>query len=388
MYIVDAHEDLAWNILTFGRDYTLSAAETRRREAGGEAPARNGDTLLGWPDYQRGQVALVFSTLFAAPARRRLGPWDTQCYLDSNHARVLYRAQLDAYLRLAEDHPDKFRLVQTGSELEEIVSIWEKEIPVFEPVEEEREGEVPVQERRNGRAEVRSELAGRPVGLVVLMEGAEGVREPEELEDWYAWGVRLVGPAWAGNRYTGGTREPGPLTLDGFRLLDKMAEFGFILDLSHMDEQAAFQALDHYEGQVAATHANALALLKGMDTNRHLPDRLIAGLIERGGVIGVVPYNKFLKPGWSAGDRREEVTLQHVFAQIDHICQIAGDAFHAGLGSDFDGGFGLQSAPAGIDTIADLQKLAPLLSERGYSDADIAAIFGGNWIQFLRRSLP
>ena len=73
---VDAHQDLAWNILTFGRDYTLSAAETRQREAGGLAPQVNGDTLLGYPDYMRGNVALVFATLFAAPVRakgRRLG---------------------------------------------------------------------------------------------------------------------------------------------------------------------------------------------------------------------------------------------------------------------------------------------------------------------------
>src|SRR5690606_11723018 len=133
-----AHEDLAWCTLTFGRDYTLSAEETRRREARSEAPARNGDTLLGWPDYQRGQVALVFSTLFAAPANRRLGPWDTQCYFDSNHARILYRAQLDVYHRLAEDHPDKFRLVQTANDLEEILAIWQQEAPLLEPVDGRR----------------------------------------------------------------------------------------------------------------------------------------------------------------------------------------------------------------------------------------------------------
>lgn len=388
MIIVDAHEDLAWNILTFGRDYTLPAAETRRRELGGEAPSHNGDTLLGWPDYQRGQVAVVFSTLFAAPARRRQGAWDTQCYLDDNHARILYRAQLDVYHRLVEDHPEKFLLIQSLKDLESVLAEWEKEAPEYQPAEGRQEERPPYRGSKNGRTKLQTESAGLPVGLVILMEGAEGVREPAELEDWYAWGIRLVGPAWAGNRFTGGTREPGPLTLEGFKLLEKMAELNFILDISHMDEQAAFQALDRYPGCLAATHANALSLLKGMETNRHLSDRLIAEIIERDGVIGVVPYNRFLKPGWTNNDRREEVTLLHVFAHIDHICQIAGDARHVGLGSDFDGGFGLQSAPYGVDTIADLQKLAPLLSERGYQDEDIAAILGGNWIQLLRRSLP
>ena len=63
--LVDAHQDLAWNMLSFGRDYTLSAAETRKRELDTIAPQVNGDTLLGWPDYQLGKVGLIFSTLFA-----------------------------------------------------------------------------------------------------------------------------------------------------------------------------------------------------------------------------------------------------------------------------------------------------------------------------------
>jgi len=67
----DSHCDLAWNMLNFGRDYTRSAAETREKEKGTRTPERNGDSLIGWPDYQRVQVAMVFSTLFAAPARNR-----------------------------------------------------------------------------------------------------------------------------------------------------------------------------------------------------------------------------------------------------------------------------------------------------------------------------
>ena len=105
-------------------------------------------------------------------------------------------------------------------------------------------------------------------------------------------------------------------------------------------------------------------------------------------MIGVVPFNKFLKAGWTQGDPREQVSLAHLAAQIDYICQMAGNARHVGLGSDFDGGFGLQAVPAEIDTIADLQKLAPLLASMGYSQADIAGILGENWIAHLEKSLP
>jgi membrane dipeptidase len=155
-----------------------------------------------------------------------------------------------------------------------------------------------------------------------------------------------------------------------------------------MDEEAALQALDVYPGTILASHSNAATLLKGVETNRHLSQRLMRGLIERDGVIGVVPLNGFLIPGWRPRDGREAARLDMVVAQIDHICQMAGDARHAGLGTDFDGGYGVQSAPADVDTIADLQKIVPLLVEKGYGQDDIAAILGGNWLNCLRRFLP
>jgi membrane dipeptidase len=359
MLIVDAHQDLAWNILTFGRDYTRSAEETRRLEEGTQAPTHNGDSLLGWPDYQRGQVAVVFATLFAAPIRHKLGDWDTLTYTNPDQAYTSYSAQLDAYHRLVDDHPDKFRLVQTLPDLEDVLAHWHQ-----------------------------TENGDHPVGQVILMEGAEGVRQPPELEDWWARGVRIIGPAWAGTRFCGGTREPGPLTPEGFALLEVMADFGFTLDLTHMDEKAVLQALDVYPGAIIATHSNPLAMLKGADSNRFLSNRVLRGLIERKGVVGIPPYNRFLQWGWTPSDGREAITLNLVIDHIDYVCQLAGSAGHVGIGSDFDGGFGLQSVPTEIDTIADLQKLVPLIREKGYTEEDIAAILGNNWLSILRQTLP
>ncbi len=363
MFMIDAHEDLAYNMLNFGRDYTRPAAETRRLETAGGSPAPifNGHTLLGWPDFRRGRVAAVFATLFAAPMHRKEGDWERTVYSTTAEARGHYSAELDLYHRLAEDHPEKFRLLHTRSDLQEVLAPWLDA------------GAVP---------------DDHPVGLAILMEGAEAVGEPAELEEWWQRGVRLIGPAWAGTRFCGGTGEPGPLTREGEALLETMAALGFGLDVSHMDEQAALQALDRYPEMVIASHANAIALLKGSDSNRHLSEKLLQELLSRDAVVGVVPYNTFLKAGWRRGDNRGEVTLGHLVAQIDHICQSAGDALHAGIGSDFDGGFGLDSVPAGIDTIADLLQLAPLLEGRGYSQADIANIMGGNWQRVLEMVLP
>jgi membrane dipeptidase len=382
MLIVDGHEDLAWNMVSFGRDYTRPASETRRLEAGGETPAQNGDTLLGWPDYQQGQVAVIFATLFAAPAHRRENSLETQVYATSEEAHYLYQAQLDQYHRLVDEHPNHFRLIETLGDLEGVLTAWQNSParPASSEVDEPH--------RRQDEGGTSDAPSGNPVGLVMLMEGAEGVRSPAELEEWYARGLRLIGPAWAGTRFCGGTREPGPLTAEGHALLEGMAQFGFILDLSHMDEKAALQALDSYPGAIVASHANALALLKGSTRNRHLSDRVLQGLLDRDGITGIVAYNVFLQAGWKRGDRRDLVNLQQVAAQIDYVCQMAGDARHVGLGSDFDGGFGWQSVPYEINTIADLQKLVPLLEKMGYAQADIGAILGENWIAQLRAALP
>jgi membrane dipeptidase len=360
--IVDAHADIAYNMLEYGRNYTRPAAETRRLEAGTRAVQENGDTLLGWREYQRGQVAVIFATLFALPVRFKKYEAETQVYKNFDEAHRLYRAQLDVYHRMTEAAPDKFRLTASNRDLDLILDHWAASTP---------------------------EETGHPIGMVVLMEGAEAVRHPSELGEWHGRGVRLIGPAWVGTRYCGGWREPGPLTDDGRRLLAAMSDFNFILDLSHMDERAAVEALDFYEGPIVATHANCAALLPNSNSNRHLSDRVIEGIIERDGVMGIVPFNNYLKAGWTKeGGSRDEVSLQDVVNHMDHVCQIAGDSLHAGIGTDFDGGFGVQSVPTGIDTIADLQNLVSLLQARGYSEADVENIFNANWLTRLKQHLP
>jgi len=365
--LVDAHQDLAWNILTYGRDYTRSVDETRRLEKDSMAVEQNGDTLLSWQEYQRGRVAVVFATLFAAPIRAKMGEWDKQFYADSEQAYRIYRGHMDVYARLFDQHPDKFRPVRTKRELDSVIETWTR------PIAEDSPNPV-------GKAP--------PVGIVHLMEGADCIRRLDDLEEWWELGVRVIGPAWMSTRYCGGTREPGPLTDEGRALLEAMSSFGFTLDLSHMAWESANEALDRYEGPIIASHSNALKLVKGSDSNRHLTDEIIERIIERDGVIGVVPFNRFLVHGWQNNDPRSAVPLEMVAAQIDYVCQKAGNTKHSGFGTDFDGGFGLQHVPSEIDTIVDLHKLAPMLAARGYNAADITAIFGGNWINHLKKSLP
>ncbi len=364
--LMDAHEDLAWNMFAYGRDYRRSALEIRQLEHDSDNPEK-GQALLGWPEYQRGQVAVVFATLFAAPRHHSAGEAENLVYDNYDQAHQLYMNQLDFYHRWCEENPDMFRLVTDRRALDQLLKPWD-ETPAAYPG------------------------TTHPVGLVVLMEGADGVRSVGELEQWRQKGLSHIGLAWMGSRYCGATRQTGGFTREGLALLDGMAALGFTLDIAHMNMESAVQALDVYQGPVICSHANVRRLVKGNHTDwaeRHLSDDALRLLIERDGILGLVPFNLFLDAGWTPEMGKDRLTLaDHFAAHIDSVCQMAGDARHVGLGTDYDGGFGAQSTPGEVDTIADLQQLGTILAKRGYTEKDVNAILGGNWRRHLEEHLP
>ncbi len=361
MFIVDAHEDLAWNILAFGRDYTRSAAETRAREAGTALAADIGQALFGWPDWIEGDVGIVFATLYASRSDCQLCDYrHSQVYHTPVQANRIFRQQLEVYHTLVAEHPDKFYLIQSQADLAAGLAAWDTSPP----------------EKRR-------------VGLALLMESAEGISHPAEVSDWFAAGIRIIGPAWQGTRYTAGWGEPGGFTPLGRELLRHMAETGMILDLSHLSDGAIAEALADYPGPIIASHCNARALLPGRYAARHLSDSMIRRLAEeREGVIGIVLFKPFVKAGVKMGDPRHLVTLEDVAAHIDHMAQLVGHTRHIGLGSDMDGGFGLEDVPVGIDSVATLGRIGEALDRRGYSAEAVAGIMGGNWLRLLERALP
>ncbi len=359
--MVDSHEDLAWNMLTFGRDYRLSAFETRKKERDSIIPGVNGDSMLGYPEYQAANTAVIFATLFAAPIRSKEGDWDILSFKNTPEAHRLYMDQIEAYDRLTGESPDMFQPVYNRRQLDNLI---------------------------NEHTTSNSSLKDTPVGLIYSMEGADGVREPREVEEWFERGVRIFGPAWAGNRYCGGTKEPGPLTRDGVELVRVIESLDAILDVSHMDIQSVQGTFDHYSGKIIATHSNPQTLMKARESNRFLSDRTIVQLAERGGVFGIVPYNLFLSTEWKKGDPKEDVTLDDYVNQIDYVCQLLGSADQVGIGTDFDGGFGYQATPAELNSMADIGLIIPMLELKGYTQGDIAKIYGLNWIDYLRKNLP
>ena len=359
--LIDAHQDIAFNALTFKRDICASAFEIREQEAGTQIPAWNeGEATVGWPEFQSGNVAVIFTTLWNPPLKYAGGAWDTLAFQTLEQASRLTHQQIDYYHRLVNDNPDKFTLILNKTDLNQVMTAWQN----------------------------RKDEETCPVGLLIHMEGAEGLRSVDELQELYDLGLRQVGPVWAGMRFCGGSKETRPFDREGFALLDTIASLGMGMDISHMSESAALTALDRFEGPVLASHSNARSLLKTRGGERHLSDQTIRLLFQRGGCVGVVPYNKFLSSEWELTSPVGTVTINHIIEQIDYYCQLAGDSTHVGIGSDLDGGFGYPNIPAELNTIDDFQKLAPILKNRGYNEKDIENIFWLNWKNHLETMLP
>lgn len=366
MIVVDAHEDIAYNVLSFKRDYLLGTAEIRRRDQQTDAVQRNGIAATSLPDALRGRVAIIFATLAAIPPNLNM-PWTQGGYVGANmpvkmpyttpqEAHDIALEQLAYYLDLVRQ-TSRVSLILNQSDLDSVLQTW-------------TDGADPDQQRQ---------------GLVLLMEGADPIIEPKQFGEWYGRGLRMVGPAWSRTRYAGGTSAPGPLTDLGRELLDEMIKYNAILDLSHLAEQSFWEAIERYNGVVICSHSNPRRF---QNSDRQLSDAMIKRLAERDGVMGIVMFNKFLNDTWQKGDAKDAVALSTAIDAMDYVCQLTGSTAHVGIGTDFDGGFGAESAPAGLDSVADLWSIGNNLQSRGYSQADIEAVLGGNMLRKLRQALP
>ena len=330
---VDAHLDLAFSA-QIDRNPARSLEELR----GGNFPDI---PTVSFEEMRRGDVGLCFGTLFAMPQK----PEYPAGYEDWRGAQAQAQSQLEQYYRWQDD--GQIVLLHTWDEVQRHRKEW-----TLEP-----------------------ESPSKAIGVILLMEGADPIKNPDDLERWTKAGVRLIGPAWEATRYAGGTDHPGPLTGMGQELLVGMRELGVILDVSHLDTQAYFQALE-LQPLAVATHANARALV---NTNRQLSDEMIDALGKLEGMIGLVPYNKFLVPEWDRPMPRLEIGA--LTRHAEHIAEIVGWK-RVGIGSDFDGGFGEGEIPLGFSSIRDFERFGDIASNEGAR----AGVLGGNWLRWLEEN--
>lgn len=357
MLIIDAHLDHSLNAIQFNRDLLEPAHVIRilERDVPGKSRANN---TVSFPDMRRGRVGLCIATLLARSTGRAVPNID---YPSPTQAYGMAHGQL-AYYRALEQGGHVRIIVEPGA-LDAHMAEWEAWDAQPDPDPE----------------------ASPPLGFVLSMEGADPILEPDQLEYWWGVGLRLLGLTHYGpGRYAGGTGVSSGLTDLGRAILPEMERLGVLLDLTHSSDRSFWESLELYNGPVLASHNNCRALVPHQ---RQFDDAQLKAIFERDGVIGAALDAWMLQPGWKVGEStNENVTMETVADHIDYICQLAGSARHAAIGTDLDGGFGREQSPRDLDTIADLQMLVGILANRGYSDEDVAAIMHGNWLRFLRQA--
>ena len=297
LFIVDAHEDIAFHLSYFDRDFENP-----------DVPC-----MITLPWLQQAGVRLVFNTIFVHPKHR---PHKT-----SQKAKE----QIGIYNQIYKKYENYVVRILDSGDLDKL--------------------------EKNSK-----------IGFLTLMEGADPIEDISELEFYYSNGLRLLGPAWNNkNKFASGPETELGLTSDGIKLIEKMNALGITLDLSHLNEKCFWSAIELTKFIPIATHSNARAL-----TNhpRNLKDNQLLAISKRGGVIGIVFYNSFLKT------KNNPPTLEDIFEHTNYIVKLCGED-HVGIGTDSDGGK-IQEFPEEVRQISKLPLVAEYFTRR-------CLLTGGRW---------
>ncbi len=270
-------------------------------------------------------------------------------------------------------------------------------------------------------ADIRRAAGDGKIAVLMGLEGGYAIDERlENVARYYQLGVRYMSPAWSVSTSWAGSsgdevgRTRG-LSEFGKSVVREMNRLGMMVDVSHVSDKTFWDIIATSSKPVIATHSACRAIA---DVARNLTDDMIRALAKTGGVINVIFYPEHLEPGWSEkkkrvdaqiaslvqqasdserGDavhkklardrvRQEEyarrlpqVTVARIVDHIDHIVKLVGIDY-VGIGSDFDG---VQATSSDLATVADLPNLTRELLRRGYSEADIDKILGGNMLRVM-----
>lgn len=353
MLVFDAHLDLSLNALQYNRDLRCSVGEIRREEAGMVDLAGRARGTVAFPEMRGGGVGICVATLLAGCMKPAgpIGSWNSPA-----QAWAMTQGQLAWYRAMEAD--GQLRQIISAKGLDEQLEHWSKD-----------------PERT-------------PIGYVLSLEGADSLRDLDDLQLAYDAGLRALGPAHYGKgRYALGHDQIGGLSEAGRGLLTAMERLGIILDVTHLAEQTFWDALDCFGGTVWASHHNCRALV---DDPRQLSDDQIRALADRQAVIGVAFDVWMIVPNWrrrhSTHENHPGADLSALADHVDHMAQLLGTTRHIGIGTDLDGGYGTEQTPADLDTIADIVRFVQILERRGYSQADLEGICHKNFISLLRNA--
>ncbi|HTE20711.1 MAG TPA: membrane dipeptidase, partial [Armatimonadota bacterium] len=245
MLIVDGHLDLAMNALYWNRDLTVPVHETRLQETGMTEKGRGRGTVA-FPEMRKAEIAVSIATVLARvqkPGNPLPG------YRTPEIAFAAAQGQL-AYYRMLEEQ-GVLRMLADGPSLETHLREWD------------------------------TAPATTPLGIILTMEGADPVVYPEQVHRWKADGLRCIGLSHYGlSNYAYGTSMEGGLTDMGRAILPEVRAAGLVLDLTHLADQAFWEALERFDGPVQCSHQCCRCLVPG---DRQMDDDQLKAVIERGG---------------------------------------------------------------------------------------------------------
>ena len=354
MFTIDAHLDLAMNAMEWNRDLRKSVMQIREMEVGMHDKPDRGNGTVAFPELRKGNIGLVVATQIARVETPGTG---IKGWHSAEQAWAQTQGQLQWYRAMEE--AGEMVQISNKKELEEHIKLWENS----------------------------SQNDQKPIGYILSLEGADSLVNIDYLHRAYGYGLRAVGPAHYGpGRYANGTNSTGKLNEQGKELLKEMAKLNMILDVTHLCDDAFWEAIDLYEGTIWASHHNCRSIV---NHNRQLSDEMIKVLIQKNAVIGGALDAWMMVPNWERGystPLNMDCNLEKMIDHIDHICQLAGNTKHIGIGTDLDGAFGNEQCPHDLGTIADLTKLPTLLIQRGYSKDECQQIMHGNWLRVLNQA--
>lgn len=332
--VIDGHIDIAWNYTALGRRFE-DPVKVKHKKDKKHIVDTEGYAAVGFPEAKSGNVRLIFGTIWVE-SEKSVYPTAGKKYKSYIDAQSMAINQLDYYKLL---NSLGIQLVVTTEQLIDI--LFSKQYQI---------------------------------GIVPLIEGADFIRNKNDLDFWYSQGIRIIAPVWQRNQYAGCSELGGGLTYSGQQFIRCLEERKIIIDIAHMSDESAEMTFEQASGIVINSHTACRHFVRG---ERQINDRQIVHIHQRGGVIGIMTWCSKLKSN-------KQVTTSDYVDHIAYIADLTGCMKNVAIGSSMDGGYGVESLPKGMKNIESLETIADEMIRRNFSEQDVRSVLYNNWCRVLQ----
>jgi membrane dipeptidase len=361
-----------------------------------------------------------------------------------HNSAIIIDTHADTPMRLVDEHFDlaqdagsgylDFNKIKAGNLGAEFFSIWvepggnkgheiKRALDMIDSVYEQARLHPDKMMMAFSTDDIRTAHREQKLAALLGVEGGHAIEgDIRVLRDYYRLGVRYMTLTWSNTNEIGDSsgdmdkpavQHHGGLTDFGKQVVAEMNRMGMMVDISHVADSTFYQAIELSRAPVIASHSSSRAVT---NAPRNMTDDMLRTLAKHNGVAQVNFFCAFVSQKYLDGDRQlaaqhdpdyEKVRelfikpqtpevakelaeakarlraklprppLSDLIDHIDHMVKVAG-VDHVGLGSDFDG---IDCAPEGLDSAADLPKITEALYKRGYSASDLDKILGGNLLR-------